>query len=396
MRRVITISLNGNAFQLEQGGYEALTAYLATAETRLAGNPDKAEILADLEQAIAEKCGRYLNPHKNVVTADEIAQAIREMGPVDGSSGAHSEAPGDTAQRAAGAGEESAAKGPAARRRLYQIREGAMISGVCNGIAAYFDADVTVVRVIFVLLAIITWGLWALAYIVMMFVIPYAETSEQHAAAHGWPFNAEELIGRARQNYARFSDARQWRRQLRAARRYERYQQREWRRRWRYTRYWQSWQTPPREPPPWTSPPGDPGYAANILGGMLMTVVGIFSAALFVTMILAVISLVMRHAVLGWTLPAHMPVWVGIVFLLVLYFVVASPLHVSHRVAVSGPFGPGGFALWAALSWMVFLLLVAWLASQHWAQVRDLLEHLPASLQGAGSVSGPGPPGASI
>ena len=55
MRPVITISLNGNSYQLEQEGYEALRAYLATAEARLADNPDKAEILADLEQALAEQ-----------------------------------------------------------------------------------------------------------------------------------------------------------------------------------------------------------------------------------------------------------------------------------------------------------------------------------------------------
>src|SRR5579884_2774607 len=84
MRTVITISLNGNAYQLDAAGYEALRAYLQVAEQRLAGNPDQWEILADLEQAIADKCGRYLGPHKNVVSSEEIAEVLREMGPVDG------------------------------------------------------------------------------------------------------------------------------------------------------------------------------------------------------------------------------------------------------------------------------------------------------------------------
>src|ERR1700761_6051781 len=87
MRTVITISLNGNAYQLDAVGYDALRAYLQVAEQRLAGNPDQAEILADLEQAIADKCVRYLGPHKNVVGADEVAEVIREMGPVDGGAG---------------------------------------------------------------------------------------------------------------------------------------------------------------------------------------------------------------------------------------------------------------------------------------------------------------------
>ena len=216
MRTVITISLNGNAYQLDAVGYDALRAYLQVAEQRLAGNPDQAEILADLEQAIADKCHRYLGPHKNVVSADEVAEVIREMGPVDGGAGeAAAQAGGPKSytadEYAEAVGETSAGAttppGPApapgeAPRRLYQIREGAVISGVCQGLAAYLNLDVSIVRLLFVILAIVTGGVWILVYIVMMFVIPFAQTSEQHAAAHGWPFNAEELINRAKTHSA--------------------------------------------------------------------------------------------------------------------------------------------------------------------------------------------------
>src|SRR6185312_2475713 len=106
MRTVITISLNGNAYQLDAGGYEAMRAYLQVAEQRLSGNPDQGEILADLEQAIADKCRRYLGPHKNVVSSEEVAEVLREMGPVDGGSG-------ESAQAAAGSmgGEAMGAEG---------------------------------------------------------------------------------------------------------------------------------------------------------------------------------------------------------------------------------------------------------------------------------------------
>ena len=40
MQKVITINLNGNAYQLDETGYEALRAYLDQAGARLAGNPD--------------------------------------------------------------------------------------------------------------------------------------------------------------------------------------------------------------------------------------------------------------------------------------------------------------------------------------------------------------------
>ena len=55
MQKVITINLNGNAYQLDESGYEALHKYLADASRALESNPDRAEIVSDLEQAIAEK-----------------------------------------------------------------------------------------------------------------------------------------------------------------------------------------------------------------------------------------------------------------------------------------------------------------------------------------------------
>lgn len=178
MQKVITINLNGNAYQLDERGYEGLRAYLEHAEAQLGGNPDASEILRDLEQSIAEKCQRLLGPGKIVVTTAEIEQILREIGPVE-SSGA---APGP----------QSASAPTPQPKRLYQIREGALVSGVANGLAAYFNIDPTIVRVAFVMAAVaemvkydqppmLAIGL----YVLLVFLVPYAKTSEERAAAQG-------------------------------------------------------------------------------------------------------------------------------------------------------------------------------------------------------------------
>src|SRR5207247_806083 len=175
MQKVIGINLNGNAYQIEERGYEALLAYLDRAEAALKDNPDQAEIISDLEQAIAEKCQKFLASHKTVVMSAEVDQIIREMGPVD--TGGAVAAGGDATGTAAGEKTEPPRdKDRHAPKRLYQIREGAMLSGVCKGIAAYLNVDVTLVRIVFVILAILTKGVWLLVYGVMMFVVPYANT----------------------------------------------------------------------------------------------------------------------------------------------------------------------------------------------------------------------------
>src|SRR4029077_19165809 len=83
MQKVVSISLNGNSYQLEEAGYEQLRAYLERADSRLKDRPDRAEAMADLEHAIREKCRAMLSPHKTVVSSGEVERIIVEMGPVE-------------------------------------------------------------------------------------------------------------------------------------------------------------------------------------------------------------------------------------------------------------------------------------------------------------------------
>ena len=189
MQKVITINLNGSVYQLDENAYQELRAYLDQADERLEAYPDRREIVADLEQAVGERCARVLGPGKSVVTKAEIDRILAEIGPVDtGTSGASQEA------RAA-SGQSSAPPQP---RRLFQIREGAMLSGVCNGIGAYFNIDATIIRILFVALTLASGGAWIAVYLILMFLIPYAKTSEELAAAQGpfegVPYRVQEVV----------------------------------------------------------------------------------------------------------------------------------------------------------------------------------------------------------
>ena len=56
--------------------------------------------------------------------------------------------------------------------RLSRPEEGKKIAGVCAGVARYFDLDVSLVRVLWVLLAVWPPGAGLLAYIVCWIVMP--------------------------------------------------------------------------------------------------------------------------------------------------------------------------------------------------------------------------------
>ena len=57
------------------------------------------------------------------------------------------------------------------KKKLYRVREGQKIAGVCGGLAEYFGIDPTIIRLIWALVALCA-GTGILAYIVCAFVIP--------------------------------------------------------------------------------------------------------------------------------------------------------------------------------------------------------------------------------
>jgi len=356
MQKVVNISLNGIAYQLEEPGYNQLRAYLERAESRLKDNPDRTEVMNDLEQAIGEKCARSLSPHKTVVNEAEIAKIIEEMGPVESAE-----------EKAAGAAPEGTAEpaqpytGPQPRKRLFNIREGAMWAGVCNGIAAYINVDVTWVRIAFALITIFSWGGMILVYIALAFIVPTAETAEDRAAAFGMPFNTEELIGRAKKNFEKFGSDFRWRREWRR-------QQRQWHRQWTHMN--EQMRNVTAQAMPHMS------HTARAITGIFMPIAAIVGAVLFVAWVLALVSLIAQQTVFGWALPHGMPLWVGILVLALLYFAISTPLKmIRHGGQQAAGYHPGWAAL-HGLMWLGFTVLFFWIAYTVFPGVRELMDQL--------------------
>jgi phage shock protein PspC (stress-responsive transcriptional regulator) len=57
-------------------------------------------------------------------------------------------------------------------KKLYRSRSQKMVGGVCGGLSEYFDIDVSVVRVLWVIGTLLSIGLGILAYIIMLVIFP--------------------------------------------------------------------------------------------------------------------------------------------------------------------------------------------------------------------------------
>jgi phage shock protein PspC (stress-responsive transcriptional regulator) len=369
MNKVTTIHLNGNAYQLEESAYEALRNYLDNADRRLEGNPDKLEIIADIERAIADKFRALLGPHKTVVVSAEVETILAAMGPVQDPSAGSAEAPGGVegasgspGGRAGGSGH--APGGGATARRLYKIKDGRMIGGVCNGLAAYLNIDVSIVRVLFAFL-VFCWGFGLLLYLLMLILIPAAVTpAEMAAATGGSPSTAEEFIRRAKEGYYEgmksFKDKqahREWKRKFRS-------EMREWKRNFR------------REMSDPSNRWGHRWVVYNRTHGvcrLLIAIVGIY----------AIYSLITQGSVFGVHLLPGMPLWLGILCVILLWKVACGLAHAFEGDLSYGPSSGGCGALWSLLSWLGIVFLIFWLGSHHEPRFQGAIHDAAASAHGA-------------
>ena len=62
--------------------------------------------------------------------------------------------------------------------RLYRSREDRMLAGVAGGLAEMWDADPSLVRIVWALLVVVSGGIALLVYIVMAIVVPEGDAAD--------------------------------------------------------------------------------------------------------------------------------------------------------------------------------------------------------------------------
>jgi len=180
MKKTFTINLSGSIFYIEEDAYEVLQKYLVTIKKHFGTSEEGKEITADIEARIAEIFSGKSPCDKNVITLDCVNEVIEIMG-----------TPQNFAEEE---GEEEPLTGQKKRKkRLYRDPEEKVLSGVCGGLAAYFDMDPVIVRIIFVVLAFITTGAAVLAYLILWIVVPKAVTTAQRLEMRGEPVTVKNI-----------------------------------------------------------------------------------------------------------------------------------------------------------------------------------------------------------
>ncbi len=190
MKKNISINISGIIFHVEEDGYERLQNYLESIGRYFSTFEDNKEIVADIENRIAEIFLSKLNDGKQVINAEDIDGLIATMGTISDFEAIEEEStfteeahiPKEEPAEDTSSGQETnTTKEP---RRLYRDGKRKVLGGVCAGIAHYFSIDPLWIRLLFILffVNILLGGLSGIvfiAYIVLWIVVPINNTLDE-------------------------------------------------------------------------------------------------------------------------------------------------------------------------------------------------------------------------
>ena len=193
MKKTVTINLGGFVFNIDEDACDRLSQYLADIEKRFP-EEERAEIIRDIEERMAELL-TYKLQNRNVVETNDVEEVIEVIGKpeqFEDESGESQSETSDSTEKSAFADNSASAdsgKTPERKsrrtRKLYRNSNDRMVSGVASGLAAYFDIDPAIVRILFVILAFASLGWGILIYLILLIAMPEAQTKAQFLEMQG-------------------------------------------------------------------------------------------------------------------------------------------------------------------------------------------------------------------
>ncbi len=189
MKKALKINLSGQIFHIDEDAYDRLKIYLDTISSHFSNIEEGKEIIADIEFRIAEILEDKAGDESKIITIADVDKVIDIMGRPE-----EIISEDDTSS-------SSQYHNPRKSRRLYRDPDNAVLGGVAAGLGAYFNIDVVVLRVLFVVLILMGMGFPFLLYIILWIAVPKANTIAEKLEMKGEKINVSNLEKKMREEY---------------------------------------------------------------------------------------------------------------------------------------------------------------------------------------------------
>ena len=182
MKKTLTVNLGGTVFHIDEDAYRLLDNYLSNLKIHFRKEAGADEIIDDIERRISELFAEKLTAGSQVITITDVEEVIARMGkPEDMEAENDSEPSVGNATRTT------------IHRRLYRNPDDKLLGGVISGMAAYLGWDVTLLRLLLLVVLICGVGTLIPVYIVCWLVIPEARTAAENLSMRGEAVTVENI-----------------------------------------------------------------------------------------------------------------------------------------------------------------------------------------------------------
>lgn len=183
MKKVINVGIGKSSFIINEDAYQRLSYYLSSFKEKAAMGPESEDVMEDLEMRISELFMESVTSYNQVITLEIVNRVIMQLGMPDGSTLDNGDSNNSSFDNK---------WNYTISKKLYRDPDGKTIGGVCSGLSLYFNVDVVLIRILFVVALIMgSAGFWA--YIIFWIIAPMAVTAAQKCEMRGLPITAENL-----------------------------------------------------------------------------------------------------------------------------------------------------------------------------------------------------------
>lgn len=217
MNKIIQINLEGQAISIDEVAFSKLENYLNLLQQHFKGTPSGDEILSDIRSRLSELFASKTKAPNSFINEADVQQAIEIMGkpsdlgiagsedfsPLDEKTSnegtafsAHQSTHIDDVLEQAKKEQERAQQNHS--KKLFRDPDDKALGGVCSGLAAYFDLDVSLIRIATIVLVVLGVGSPIPIYLILWAIVPEAQTAQDKFRMRGETPDISEIAHRIR------------------------------------------------------------------------------------------------------------------------------------------------------------------------------------------------------
>lgn len=191
MKKTISINLSGIIYYIEEDGFEILKEYLDNIRLQFRDKEEADMILEDVEIRIAELFREKLSESKTAILLSDVQDVIIIMG-------AASDYSLEDEEEQVNQETNTEKSTDTFKRKLYRDPENGSFGGVAAGLASYFNVDITLIRVFFVILVLAGFS-GILIYLILWIVLPKVNSTSDRLKMAGQPITVESISKQAKE-----------------------------------------------------------------------------------------------------------------------------------------------------------------------------------------------------